>query len=142
VELMLREELSKLKTGERELRKFGLVVGLVFGLLALLFWWRSSNYYPVFIFPAAPLILLGLFRPASLKWVYLGWMSLGLFLGLVVSTVLLTVFYYLVMTPLGLLARLFGKDFLDRRIQKDVQSYWRIREKSGPKRPETYEQQF
>jgi polyferredoxin len=139
---MIRDELKKLKSTKGELRKFGLVVGGVFALIAALFWWRGSEYSWIFVTLAAPLILLGAVKPGLLKWVYLAWMTLGLALGLIVSTVLLTLFYYLLLTPVGLLARLFGKDFLDRKIQPEAESYWRKREASGPKPPKNYEQQF
>ena len=54
-------------------------------------------------------MLLGAVWPRALKWVYIAWMTLALVLGLVVSTVLLTVFYYAVVTPIGLLAPLSAR---------------------------------
>jgi polyferredoxin len=139
---MIRHELSKLKTTAAELRKFGLLVGGVFGIAALIFWWRGASSYWLFLLPAAPLILMGIFLPARLKRIYIGWMALGLALGLVVSTLLLTVFFYLVVTPLGLAARLLGKDFLDSRIQREKASYWKMRNTGKRKEPQRYEQQF
>jgi hypothetical protein len=138
---MIREELKKLKTGPGDLRKFGLVVGGVFGLIALVFWWRGGHYAS-FLVAAVPLIVLGLAWPKSLRSVYLGWMGLALVLGLIVSTVLLTIFYYLVLTPMGLAARLWGRDFMDRRWQKDQKSYWKLRDQTSPRQRQKYEQQF
>src|SRR5262245_55871989 len=102
---MILQEFKKLKTGDRDLRKFGLVVGGVFAVLAAWSWWRGKPGFPCSAGAAVPLLLLGLAWPRSLKWIYVGWMAVGMMLGLVVSTVLLTAFFYLVLTPLGLMAR-------------------------------------
>jgi hypothetical protein len=139
---MIRDEIKQLKTTARDLRKFGLLVGGVFGLLAAWWWWRGKPAYAYLLIPAVPLLVLGLARPRGLRWVYLGWMSLALVLGLIVSTILLTVFYYLVVTPVGLLARLVGKDFLSRRLQPQAASYWIPRKPGKPKQRQEYEQQF
>jgi polyferredoxin len=139
---MIAHELRQLKTEPRDLRKFGLLVGGVFALLAAWCWWRGKAAFPYLAAPAVPLILLGLVRPRSLKQVYLAWMALALVLGMVVSTLLLTLFFYLVVTPVGLLARLVGKDFLSRRLQPGAPTYWIPRPRNAPKQRQEYEQQF
>src|SRR5687767_4359456 len=85
----LKDEFKELPLGARDLRRFGLLVGGVFALLALWFWYRERQYWSWFLIPAVPLLLLGTVYPKSLRVVYLGWMSLALVLGLVVSTILL-----------------------------------------------------
>ena len=137
---MIREELKHLSTAPKDLRKFGLLVGAVFGLIVAWCWWRGKSFYPYFLVPSLPLLGLGLIWPKSLKWPYIAWMSLALFLGFIVSTIILTVFYFVVLTPVGLLARISGKDFLSRRFQPEVESYWMDRRDSKQRR--SYEQQF
>src|SRR5690242_5390567 len=112
---MFKEELKRLQTGPRELRKFGLLVGGVFCLLALWSLWRGKAHWIWFLIPGVPLVVLGAVFPAVLRRVYIGWMALAFVLGLVMSTILLTVFFYLVVTPIALCARLAGKDFLSRK---------------------------
>ena len=135
----LAHELKSLKTGSSDLRKFGLLVGGVFIALGLFFLWREKSWYPILIAIGTPLVLLGAIFPRTLKYVYLVWMGLAFCLGLVVSTILLTLFFYLVFTPMGLLARLAGKDFLSRKLEPASDSYWLPRETS---RKEGLEQQF
>ena len=137
---MIREELKQLKTGAADLRKFGLTVGGVLLLLGLWFLYRHKGYYQYFLYPGGALVVLGLVIPKSLKHVYLGWMSLAFVLGLIVSTALLTVFFYLVVTPIGLVARIFGKDFLQRKLDPNAASYWLPRNTS--RAPADYEQQY
>jgi hypothetical protein len=138
---LICEELKNLKTEPRDLRKFGLMVGSVFLALGLWFVFRHKPWHGWFWLPGSLLVLLGALAPRALKLVYLGWMGLAITLGLVVSTVLLTVFFYLVVTPIGLGARLAGKDFLARKWS-DGNSYWLVRPASPPKQPSEYEQQF
>lgn len=54
---------------------------------------------------------------------------------------ILVLLFYLVITPIGVITRLFGKDFLDRRIEKDKGTYW-IPRKRAEMRKERYETQF
>src|SRR2546423_13132768 len=127
---MIREEIKQLKTEPRDLRKFGLMVGGVFSLLGLWFLYRHKAHYPYFLCPGILLVGLGLIVPKSLKHVYIAWMALAFALGLVVSTALLTVFFYLVVTPIGLAARCLGKDFLARKWNPKAESYWLPRDRS------------
>lgn len=139
---MIRDQIRKLPTGPRELRKFGVLVGGVLALVAGWWWMRGSANFVLFLAPAIALIVLGLVWPASLRRIYIGWMALGLAMGLVVSTLLLIVVFYLVVTPMGLLARCMGKDFLTRRMEPSAQSYWTPHRRSGSRPTQRYEQQF
>ena len=88
------------------------------------------------------LVVLGTVAPRVLRLIYVGWMSLAFFLGFVVSNILLTLFFYVVVTPIGLIARLAGKDFLNRKLDAQTESYWIIRDRSMPEQKKNYEQQF
>ena len=139
---MLREEFKQLKTGPRELRHFGLLVGGVLTLLGLWFWWRGKVYFPGVLVPGVLLMLLGALAPRTLKLFYVGWMSLAFILGFAVSTALLTVLFYLIVTPIGLIARLAGQDFLNRKFDRSGATYWILRDRSSSRQTRNYEQQF
>jgi hypothetical protein len=89
----------------------------------------------------AVLVALGLIAPRTLKQIYIAWMALAIVLGFVVSNVLLTVFFYAVITPIGLVARACGRDFLSLKLNRAAASYWIPREHK-PKTPAEYERQF
>ncbi len=137
----LRDDIRQLKTGDHDLRKFGLMVGGVFAVLGLLFLWRHKPHYPYFLWPGTVLVLLGAVLPRALKWVYIAWMSIAFVLGFVMAHVILTLFFFLVITPTGLIARLTGKDFLRLKLDRTAPSYWIPREPK-PKTPAEYERQF
>ncbi len=137
----IREDIKQLKTGHRDLRKFGLMVGGVFVLLGLLFLWRHPGRSPYFLWPGSALMVVGAILPRALKWVYIAWMSVAFVLGFVMAHVILTLFYFLIITPVGLIARLFGQDFLRLKLDRAAKSYWLPREKKV-KLPAEYERQF
>lgn len=137
----IREDIKQLKTSDRDLRKFGLMVGGVFVVLGLLFLWRHPGRSPYFLWPGGTLMLLGMVLPRVLKWVYLAWMSIAFVLGFVMAHVILTLLFFLVITPIGLFARLAGKDFLSLKLDRAATSYWLPRQ-SKPKTAADYERQF
>ena len=140
---MWREEI-KVFVGvtARDLRKFGLMVGGVFCLLGLLFWLRHKPFFRYFLVPGVPLLFLGAIWPRSLKWIYVGWMGLATMIGMIVSTILLTLLFYVVVTPVGLLARVVGRDFLSLKLQPSATSYWIVRDVSKRKEKHEHERQF
>jgi hypothetical protein len=139
--MSIRADLKKLKTGAGDLRKFGLTVGGVFILLGVLLLLRHRSSYLAFLGAGALLTGFGVIWPRALKYIYIAWMALAFTLGFVMSNVILTLFFFLFVTPIGLLARLFQKDFLARKWDKRVASYW-IQRGSEVKTANTYERQF
>ncbi|MFA7382059.1 MAG: SxtJ family membrane protein [Desulfurivibrionaceae bacterium] len=108
----------------KELRQFGCIVGGVFsaiGLWPLIARTDLSRFWALAI--GVILILLGGFFPRSLTRIYRGWMAVGHALGWINTRVILGLLYYLVITPMGLIMRLLGKDPLRRRFSGDLPSY-------------------
>lgn len=68
--------------------------------------------------------VLGLILPPFIRIVYIVLSIIALPIGFVVSFLLLAVIYYLIMTPIGLLVRLFGKDPMLRKFEPQKESYW------------------
>jgi hypothetical protein len=139
---LILDDIRQLKTGRSELRKFGLLVGGVFALFGIIMLLRGKPHYPWFLVPGGFLILGGAIFPAVLKHVYIAWMSLAFVMGFVISHILLTLFFYFVITPIGLIARLVGKDFLRLKLDRNANSYWIPRQDKSPKSPADYERQF
>ncbi len=97
-------------------RKFGLLVGGAFLLLGFVFWRRAHpTAAAVALVPAIALIVGGLAAPARLGPVYRRWMALSLVISKVTTPIFMGVIFFLVLTPGGLLARLFGHRPLSRQ---------------------------
>jgi len=108
----------------RELRRFGITLAIPFSLLAALSAWRGHTVLPtLFTGLAAILGGLTLLAPRCLSPVHKVWMGAANALGWFNTRLLLSLVYFLVMTPTGVVMRLLGRDPMDRRL-KDRSSYW------------------
>jgi len=109
----------------KQLRAFGLIVGGIFLAIALwpFFFRPDEGPRPWALVVGSLLLIQGLALPRSLGPIYRVWMKLGQALGWVNTGLILAVFYYSVMTPIGLLLRLFGKDPLTRTFEANRNSY-------------------
>ena len=136
----ISEEYQKLDRSPRALRRFGFMVGSVILLLGCVLWWRQRGAGWPLISIGTVLVLAAAVAPRTLKWVQGPWMILALALGWVMTRVLLTIVFYLVVTPVGLLQRLFGKRVIEVALRTDEASYWQARTASPT--PEEYEKQF
>ena len=139
---MILDELQQLSKTPRDLRKFGLMVGGVLALLGGWFFFRHKPAWPYFLMPGALLVMFGAVAPRVLKGVYIAWMAMAFTLGLVMSTLVLSICFFLVITPLSFIGRLVGKDFLSEKLDPQAKSYWLPREHPGPGEPGHYERQF
>ena len=132
----ITEEVKALSPVKKDLRNLGLVFLVAFGIIGGIVLWRGGPSGPYWIGAGVLFGLWGLAWPAGLKPVYRLWMTLAIILGFFVSRILLGLIFYLVVTPIGLIMRLIGKDLLDQKM-KDRDSYWHIRdEEYDPKRTE------
>ena len=139
--MKLLEEVKNIKSGEKELRSFGHVVGGIFSALGLLFLWKGQSFYPYFLGIGMPLIILGFLRPRLLKQVYIAWMSLAILMGAVMAPIVLTLLYFITVTPIAVIARLTGKKFLDLDFRKKTDTYW-IPKDNSKRDKKSYEVQF
>ena len=138
---MLKEEFEQIKESKRDLRKFGLTVGGVLVIIAgFLFWFEkpSAIYFAII---GALLILAGLIYPSILKPLNKIWMGLAIVLGFIMSRIILTIFFYIILTPISLLAKLFRKKFMDLKYDTSAKTYWE-RRSIIHKKPIDYERQF
>jgi hypothetical protein len=125
-------------------RKFGLTLAIAFGVLAGISAWRGHGIAPYVLGSlAAAFGLAGLLIPGRLGPVFRGWMRFGLLLSKVTTPILLGVVYFLVITPIGFLLRLLGKNPLRHRLGGEGEgSYWVRRSPDGSGGAERMRRQF
>ncbi len=128
---MLIEEIKHIDSSKKELRKFGISVGLVLFLIGLLFQFVWDSQFTFYILSGIGLflVLFGIVQPTVLLPLHKVWMTLALILGFIMTRVILSILFYIIVTFIGLIAKLVKKDFLDRKIDRDKESYWHKREK-------------
>ena len=128
---------------DKELRNFG-IIALVFSfVISLLLYVVKGLGIEWAVIPFAVGFIIFLVSLISVKLArifYLGLIFITLPIGWVVSFLLLAVFYFLIITPVGLIFRLIGRDLLCRRFDSNAKSYWLSR--GHPDDNERYFRQF
>ena len=127
---------SKIKIGSN--RNFGLVFFFVFLIVGL---WPLLNGGPFRIWSiviAIIFLILGLVNSKLLTPLNKLWFKFGLFLGTIVSPFVMGIIFFLVITPIGFVMKIIGKDLLNIKHDNKKKSYWINRDKSKS----TMKQQF
>lgn len=122
-------------------RAFGFVFAAVFAVIGL---WPLLGGDGVRVWALAVAVVFlaaGAVFPRVLAPLNRVWTKLGLVLHHVVNPLVMGLLFYFVVTPVGLLMRLFGKDPLRLRLEPQARSYWIERRPPGPA-PETMKNQF
>jgi hypothetical protein len=139
---MAHEELSRDHEIEGSSdRSFGVVFAVVFLIVALwpLLQGAGPRWWAVAV--AAAFALVAGLKPVLLAGLNRWWIKLGVLLGKIVSPIALGILFYVVLVPIGLLMRAFGKDPLRLKREAASQTYWIARTPPGPP-PDSMTNQF
>ena len=127
----MNTEIKKVDVTRSDLRKFGLIMGAMFALIfGLLFPWitdKTIGNWPIWPFIVMAIFwTLALIFPESLRKVNELWLKVGNVLGWINSRIILGAMFFLLIFPTGLLLKLFGKDSMNRKLEKDADSYRKV----------------
>ena len=136
-EVLVRDEVIE---GSSD-RAFGGVFTVVFAAIALLPLLRGGEIRIWALGVAAAFFVVALVAPTLLSPLNRLWFKFGMLLHRVVSPLVMGMLFYVVVTPTGLLMRLFGKRPLDLNFDDSAHSYWIVRQPPGPA-PDTMKNQF
>lgn len=125
--MSLSEDLRQLPDDQRSLRRFGIVVGLAVAVIGALLWYLGKPYGNEIMYVGGFVLWLAGFVPRILKPLHWLWMGLALVLGWVMTRVLLTLVFYLVITPFGLMRRLLGGSSMRNKSRDQKTTFWRPR---------------
>ncbi len=116
---------------DRQLRQFA---GIWFPLFAAMLGYilisafeLNQVAYGLWIF-AGIAAVVGLIVPRAIKFLFVGLMFATFPIGFVVSHVILVLLYYVILSPLGILLRVMGKDPMLKKPDPNASSYWKERE--------------
>jgi len=138
---LLLEEIKNIKSEKKDLRNFGITFGVVFGVLAGALWWKEKDTYSIFAILSLAFFFFAFVLPGLLKPLQKAWMAFAVVLGFFMTKVILSILFYVVFTAIGFGSRLFGKQFLNLKMDDSKISYWIYRE-SKPFNKKDYERQF
>ena len=138
---MIKEEIKQIDTSTIAVRKTGITIGIVLLLLSLLLWWFGKATFLYFLIGGCIFIILTLIAIPVLRPFHIAWMILALLMGFVMSRFILTILFYVILTPVGMIAKIVGKKFMPLSFDKKAATYWEKRTNTI-KQPVDYERQF
>ena len=120
---------NKLKIGSN--KSFGIVFSIFFGLVTVYVFYKSAHISLVLVFLSIIFLILGLINSKILTPFNILWFKFGIILSKLISPIIMMLIFFIVVTPLALLAKLVKKDFLelDKEKNKKRLSYWLEKEK-------------
>ena len=110
-------------------KNFGLVFFVIFIIIALWPLLNNGNIRIWSIIVSIIFLILGLLNSKILTPFNKLWMRLGALLGIIVSPIVMGVVYFGIITPIGLIMKLFGKDVLNLKLDKNKKTYWTLKKK-------------
>ena len=110
-------------------KSFGILFFLVFLIIGLwpLFNNKDPNYILIII--SIIFLILGILNSKILSPLNKIWIKFGEILGSVIAPVIMAAIFFIILTPISLIIRSFGKDLLNLKFKKNTQSYWVKRRK-------------
>ncbi len=135
--VFMKKEITK-----KDLRQFGVVFAVILTLIGFLQMGKGYDVVASFFWISAiHMVAFGLIAPVLLKPIFHIFTKVAHAMGWVNTRVVLVLVYYLILTPIGLIMRLFRKDLLGSHIDRSKETYW-IKRKVGAVSKESLEKQF
>ena len=111
-------------------KSFGLLFFVVFLILALWPLKNGSNINLYFTISSIIFLILGLINSKLLSPLNKLWIKLGEILGMIIAPIVMALVYFVILTPVSFIVRIFGKDLLSLKLLKEKETYWIERKKS------------
>ena len=121
----------RINLDEKTLKKFGITMGIAFLVITAIFSTKHNSIILPTLLVSLAFFILAALAPWLLRPIYIIWMKFARILAWVNTRIILCVIFYLILAPMGLIMKLFGKDLLDRKIERNQDSYWHKKENKG-----------
>ena len=128
----MKKKDDKASKSPAELRRFGLALGAGLSVLGSILLWRDKPVAPWILGVAATLLLLAILRPQVLGPLEKVFARVARVVTAGLTYLVLTLTFFLVITPIGLVMRLLGRDPLGMKPAPDQPSFWVEVEPDGP----------
>ena len=111
-------------------RSFGILFFIVFLILSLWPLKNGNNLNLYFLITSGIFLILGAINSKLLTPLNKTWIKFGEILGLIIAPIVMSLVYFVILTPVSLIVRLFGKDLLGLKFKKENETYWIKRKKN------------
>ena len=122
----MTDELKDIRKDNKAIRDFGILIGFILLFIAGILFYKERDLNLPIIALGISFIGLGLVIPIFLKPFYLIWMVFAVILGWFMSRLILVILFYFILTPIGLVGKLFGHNYLGNNFNSSTKSYWNL----------------
>ncbi len=119
-------------------KNFGITFSIIFLLIFLYILIFSNKASVLFLIVSFVLLLISFFYSKLLYWPNLLWFKFGMLIGMIISPIMLSLIYFFIVVPTGLIVRIFKRDLINIKINKNEKTYW----KSRKYKPNPLDKQF
>ena len=123
----MSEEISHSSIKVSSEKSFGVVFSIVFLILAFYPLFKNEQLQLWALVVSFGLLFLAFFAPKILTIPNKLWFKFGILLGSIIAPIVMTVIFFITVLPTGLIMRIFGKDLLKLKLDKNAKSYWEVR---------------
>jgi hypothetical protein len=135
------DDLKKISSTKKDLANFGQVIAGVCAVVAVVLALKGNHASLILAGVGLTVLIIRFAYPLILLPFQKVWMGISIILGFIVSHIILFLLFYIGVTGIGMLGRLFGKQFLDREFRSRRTSYWIKRDRKQFDKS-SYEKQF
>jgi hypothetical protein len=121
------EQIKSIPSTQRDLRNFGLSVGIVLALIGGALWFWDKNGQLLFLVAGVALVVFGLVMPKILLPLQKVWMAMAVVLSWIMTRLILAIVFYIVFVATRLIGAIIGKQFLDLKWDRSATTYWNTR---------------
>ena len=101
-------------------QSFGIAISIVFLIVALYPLSNSETLHVWAFIVSSGLLILSFIAPQAMEL----WLKFAMLLGSIITPIGISVIYFIVLVPMGIIMRLLGKDLLKQKLDKNAKSYW------------------
>ena len=134
-------EIKNINYNKTQIRNFGIILSIIFLFFNLFFYLVGKNISNPLLILTPTMLLISLYLPTLIKPIYSIWMLLAIIIGWIMTRIILIIMYYIILTPISLISRLFRKQFLDLNWSNTKSSFWNLKNKNKFNKSD-YENQF
>ena len=126
----LKEDFRQLEISNRKLKQFAYLTGIILLILSVWYYFKHGNRSWTYVTVSISLILfaIALLKVKILTGVYKIWMGIAIVLGFFISRILISLIFFIGLTPISLLGRLLKKKWMDIDFNHKQDTYWIVKD--------------
>ena len=126
----LKEDFRQLEISNRKLKQFAYLTGIILLILSVWYYFKHGNRSWTYVTVSISLILfaIALLKVKILTGVYKIWMGIAIVLGFFISRILISLIFFIGLTPISLLGRLLKKKWMDIDFNQKQDTYWIVKD--------------